>query len=124
LNLLLDTHILLWWLADSRRLKAKVRRAIENANAVWVSSVSGWEIEAKRLRGLVEAPNDLEATLRTLDIRILPLSMSHAVESARLPLLHRDPFDRMLVAQASLESLTLCTHDSELAKYRVPLFLA
>jgi PIN domain nuclease of toxin-antitoxin system len=97
---------------------------IEGADHVWVSAVSGWEMEVKRLRGLLDSPPDLEAVLRTMDVNILPLSMSHAIESARLPMLHRDPFDRMLVAQASLESLTLCTHDGDLAQYGIAILMA
>jgi PIN domain nuclease of toxin-antitoxin system len=119
LNLLLDTHILLWWLADSRRLSKKARTTIQDAGIVWVSAVSAWEIETKRARGLLEAPDDLEPTLRGLDLKPLSLTMAHAVAAARLPLHHRDPFDRMLVAQATAESLTLMTADSHLRQYGI-----
>lgn len=91
---------------------------------VWVSAVSAWELEIKRERGLLDAPLNLEATLHARDIQTLPLKFSHAVAAARLPMLHRDPFDRMLVAQASLESLTFCTRDKILAEYGVPVLLA
>jgi PIN domain nuclease of toxin-antitoxin system len=124
LNLLLDTHILLWWLADSPRLSKKARRAIEESGAVFVSAVSAWEIELKRARGLLRAPNNLEATLRARDLQTLSLTVPHAVAAGRLPLHHRDPFDRMLVAQASLESLTLLTVDKQQAAYGVPVILA
>ena len=124
MNLLLDTHILLWWLADSPRLSKRARRAIEESGAVFVSAVSAWEIELKRTRGLLRAPDNLEATLRARDLRPLSLTVAHAVAAGRLPLYHRDPFDRMLVAQASLESLTLLTVDKQQAAYGVPVILA
>lgn len=91
---------------------------------MWVSAVSAWELEVKRVRGLLEAPMNLEATLRRVGVQTLSLKFSHAVAAARLPMLHRDPFDRMLVAQASLESLVLCTGDKILAEYGVPVLLA
>jgi PIN domain nuclease of toxin-antitoxin system len=124
LNLLLDTHILLWWLGDSPRLSKKARRAIEESEAVFVSAVSAWEIELKRARGLLRAPDNLEATLRARDLQTLSLTVAHAIAAGRLPLYHRDPFDRMLVAQASLESLTLLTADKQQAAYGVPVILA
>ncbi len=123
LNLLLDTHILLWWLTDSRRLSKKARTAIEESDIVWVSAVSAWELETKRARGLLDAPHDLEATLRARDLRPLPLTMAHAIAAARLPFHHRDPFDRMLVAQAAIESLTLLTADKQQAAYGVPVIV-
>ena len=124
MSLLLDTHILLWWLMNSPRLSTNARVAIEQAEIVWVSAVSAWEIEAKRSRGLLRAPDDLERTLGGFDLRPLSLTISHAIAAARLPMHHRDPFDRMLVAQASLESLTLLTADPQLAAYGVPILQA
>jgi len=123
LNLLLDTHILLWWLAGSPRLPRKASKAIQDAAEIWVSSVSAWEIESKRSRGLLDAPGNLEKTLRSQDMRSLPLTVAHAIAAAHLPPHHRDPFDRMLVAQASLESLALLTGDQQLAAYGVPVLM-
>ena len=123
MSLLLDTHILLWWLADSPRLSRKARKAIQDAEAVWVSAVSAWEIAVKRSRGLLEAPDNLEATLRARDIQPLPLTMAHATVAGRLPFHHRDPFDRMLIAQAMAESLTLLTADRQQTLYEVPAIL-
>ena len=124
MNLLLDTHILLWWLADSPRLSKKARKAIEESDAVFVSAVSAWEIELKRTRGLLRAPDNLEATLRARDLQTLPITIAHAVAAGSLPRHHGDPFDRMLVAQASIESLTLLTADKRQAAYNVPVILA
>lgn len=119
MNLLLDTHVLLWWLSDNPRLSKKGRKSIEDADTVWVSAVTGWEIEAKRARGLLEAPGDLEEALRFSNFKPLPLRFEHATAAGRLPAIHRDPFDRMLVAQAKLEGLVLVTVDKEMAKYGV-----
>jgi PIN domain nuclease of toxin-antitoxin system len=123
LNLLLDTHILLWWLGDSPRLTKRARQAVEDAEIVWVSAISAWEIEVKRRRGLLDAPDNLERTLRARDLRPLNLTLAHAVAAANLPKHHGDPFDRMLVAQAALESLTLVTSDAVLKAYDVPMIL-
>ena len=121
MNLLLDTHILLWWLADSPRLHRKARSAIQDAGEVWVSAVSAWEIEAKRSRGLLDSPANLGKVLQAQDILTLSLTVAHAVAAARLPFHHRDPFDRMLVAQASMESLVLMTSDKHLEAYSIPM---
>jgi PIN domain nuclease of toxin-antitoxin system len=123
-SLLLDTHILIWWLADSPRLSRKALKLIQDTAIVWVSAVSAWEIESKRARGLLDAPDDLEATLMARDLRLLSLTVAHAIAAARLPMHHRDPIDRMLVAQASLESLTLLTADRQQSVYDVPVILA
>jgi PIN domain nuclease of toxin-antitoxin system len=106
-------------MADSRRLSKKAHATIEESGLVYVSAVSAWEIETKRARGLLEAPDDLEEVLRARDLKSLSLTMAHAVAAAHLPPYHRDPFDRMLVAQAQAESLTLVTHDPQLPRYGV-----
>ncbi len=124
MNLLLDTHILLWWLGGSPRLSKKAKTAIEGAETAWVSAATGWEIETKRARGRLEAPENLEETLRAGNFLLLPLSMAHAIAAARLPMFHRDPFDRMLVAQAGIESLVLLTADRQLEAYDVPVIVA
>lgn len=124
MNLLLDTHILLWWLGGSPRLSKKAETAIEGAETAWVSAATGWEIETKRARGRLEAPENLEETLRAGNFLLLPLSMAHAIAAARLPMFHRDPFDRMLVAQAGIESLVLLTADRQLEAYDVPVIVA
>ncbi|MEO8098756.1 MAG: type II toxin-antitoxin system VapC family toxin [Acidobacteriota bacterium] len=122
MNLLLDTHVLLWWLMNSPRLSGKGRKSIEEAITLHVSAASAWEIEVKRLRGL-EAPEDLPAALRESGIQALNITISHAVASARLPGHHHDPFDRILLAQAAAENLVLCTADEMLARYEVPVLL-
>jgi PIN domain nuclease of toxin-antitoxin system len=123
LRLLLDTNILLWWLTDDLHLSKANHTLIADAEAVFVSPVSAWEIEIKRAAGKLSAPDDLEAAIRRSNLAPLNVSVAHAVAAGRLPLLHRDPFDRMLVAQAALESLTLVTSDAVLRAYNVPMIL-
>lgn len=124
MNLLLDTHVLIWWLSDSPRLKPHARRAINEAENVWVSAASAWEIESKRRRGLLRAPDDLEQTMEERNLRSLPITVSHAIAACALANHHRDPFDRILVAQASAESLTFVTADQQLVAYGVQIMLA
>jgi len=107
----------MWWLLDSRRLSSKARELIQDADIAYLSAISAWEIEIKKARGNLEAPDNLEATIASRGVRPLSVTLAHAVAAGRLPLLHRDPFDRMLVAQAKVESLILLTTDTLLRRY-------
>jgi PIN domain nuclease of toxin-antitoxin system len=125
LRLLLDSHVLLWWLQDNSRLSADAAQAIESgAEAVLVSAASIWEIEIKRLGGRLPAPEHVLEQVE--DIGFLPLEITpdHALDAARLPRHHGDPFDRLLVAQAQAEAATLVTDDAALAAYDVPIMRA
>lgn len=118
MDVLLDTHVVLWWLAGDRRLSDRSRLVIEEgAGDVLVSAVSGFEIATKRKLGKLRAPDDLEAQLESAAISILPLTLRHGLLAGELPFHHRDPFDRLLVAQALTEHLTLLTADPKLAPY-------
>ena len=120
MNLLLDTHILLWWLADDPGLSEKQRSAIADpANVVYVSAASAWEIAIKKALGKLIAPNDLGAALIASELEQLPITGTHAEAVGDLPLHHRDPFDRMLIAQAGVEDLTVVTGDPIFAQYEV-----
>lgn len=124
MRLLLDTHVFLWWIADDERLSSKARRAIgDGRNEVLVSAVSAWEIVVKHELGrltLPEAPDKFVPNqLRANAFGALPATVSHALAVARLPALHRDPFDRLLIAQAMVESLTLVSADEDLRRYPV-----
>jgi PIN domain nuclease of toxin-antitoxin system len=123
-RLLLDTHTLLWWLADDSRLDARARKAIARTSHVAVSAVSAWEIAIKRAIGGLTAPDDLEAELARHEFAPLPITFAHALRIGELPKLHRDPFDRMLVAQAQVEDLVLVTRDREIARYDVATLAA
>lgn len=118
MRLLLDTHIYLWWLTDSSELPTRGRELIAKADAIFVSTVSIWEAGIKWQAGkLPIAPEALADGIERCKFIELPVSASHSVQVARLPLLHRDPFDRMLVAQATAEPMHLLTSDRALRSY-------
>lgn len=117
---LVDTHVFLWLLVEPERIESKVRRVLEDpGHTVFVSVVSGWEIEIKRALGKIQAPADLAGAAQMLRFTELPLRFRHVRELARLPERHRDPFDRMLIAQARADGLTLVTHDRDIIGYPV-----
>ena len=118
MKLLLDTHILLWVMRDAGELSAAARAMIAHADEVYVSSVSLWEVAIKSAAGkLPVAPVDLEAAAQRAGFTPLAITWAHALALHGLPPLHRDPFDRMLVAQAVSEPMHLLTHDDRLAAY-------
>ena len=119
-RLLLDTHAFLWWLADAPQLSDAARKAIgDERNEVFVSAASGWEIAIKRQLGKLQAPDDLDAAVEAEGFSHLPISFFHGEQAGLLPGHHRDPFDRMLVAQAQAEGLVIVTADPKLALYGV-----
>ncbi|MCU0260342.1 MAG: type II toxin-antitoxin system VapC family toxin [Ilumatobacteraceae bacterium] len=121
MRLLLDSHVALWWLADDRALGASCADHIETADEVWFSAVTPWELGIKRSLGKIAYPDGLSATLRSEGFAELAISASHAGRAADLPPHHGDPFDRMLVAQAQLESLVLVSADRSMRPYDVVL---
>ena len=117
-RLLLDTHVLLWSLAEPSKLRNRSRNAIEDAdNGVFVSAITAWEITVKRAKGRLIAPDNLSAIVEEKGFTHLPLTFHHAEQAGSLPMHHRDPFDRFLVAQAQAEGLVLVTRDA-----RIPLY--
>jgi PIN domain nuclease of toxin-antitoxin system len=119
-RLLLDTHTLLWWLADDSRLGPHARALIADAgNEAWVSAATAWEISIKKALGKLEAPADIDAIVEEEGFAKLPISFFHGEQAGALPALHRDPFDRMLVAQAQAEGLELLTADEHIAAYGI-----
>jgi PIN domain nuclease of toxin-antitoxin system len=125
LRLLLDTHALLWALAEPGALSRPAREAITRPDSVvLMSAASAWEIGIKRAAGKLEAPADLETILDRTGIDTLPITVAHALAAGALPPLHADPFDRMLVAQAQIEDLTLVTRDPHVAAYDVAVLVA
>lgn len=119
-RLLLDTHVFLWWLADDPRLGPESRTAIaEPGNAVFVSAATAWEIAIKRALGKLEAPEDLDSLVEQEGFTHLPITFFHGEQAGALPHHHRDPFDRMLVAQAQAEGLVIITRDLRLKAYGI-----
>lgn len=121
MKLLLDTHVVLWWVDDDRRLGREARRAIASADFVWVSAASGWEVATKTAKRLLRVSEPLRVTVLADSFTELPFTLRHAEELQRLPFHHRDPFDRILVAQARVEGGTIVSHDREFEPYGVPM---
>jgi len=118
LRLLIDTHVLLWWLDDSPSLSEQARALIgDPENTVFLSAVSVWEIWLKESLGKLRLPDEFEEKLALESFESLPLTGAQARKVAILPWRHRDPFDRMLIAQAQAENLTLLTADDRVAGY-------
>jgi PIN domain nuclease of toxin-antitoxin system len=123
-RLLLDTHVVLWWLADDPTLSDELKVAIDEEVDVFVSAATVWEVAIKQQLGKIAAPSDLPERIRDCDLANLSITSDHAIAAGRLPLVHRDPFDRVIVAQARCEGLTLVTRDAALGAYDVPLLPA
>ncbi|HVK85453.1 MAG TPA: type II toxin-antitoxin system VapC family toxin [Kofleriaceae bacterium] len=117
---LLDTHTLLWALEDSDRLSGTARAVIEDAgNVVLASVVSGWEIAIKQAMHRLEAPDDLEDAIEAAGLTKRQVTFADARRLRTLPAHHRDPFDRMLVAQALEDGIPIVTRDEQIAKYPI-----
>ena len=122
MSLLLDTHASLWWLADDAALKTEARKTIgDPPSIIYVSAASAWEISIKKALGKLDAPDDLPAALIANHFQSLPITIAHALSAGQLPRHHDDPFDRMLIAQALAEQLTVVTHDTMFRPYGIPI---
>lgn len=117
MRLLLDTHVILWWQSEDRRLGGEARRAIAEADIVWVSAASGWEVAIKTARGRLRVDESMPLLLDTDDFTELPIRLSHIERLKGIAPHHNDPFDRLLVAQALTEKATLVTHDRAFEAY-------
>jgi PIN domain nuclease of toxin-antitoxin system len=123
-GLLIDTHIVLWWLADDEALGSGIKDRLDHEPDVYVSAATIWEVAIKQSIGKLPGPDALPERIRDCGFALLPIGAEHAIAAGRLPLIHRDPFDRMLVAQARCEDLTLVTRDENCQKYDVSLLVA
>lgn len=122
MRVLLDTQILLWWLADDPALPERAADAIAGTdNSIIVSAATAWEIAIKKATGRLEAPDDLLDALDENDFDQLPITALHALAAGVLPAHHSDPFDRMLIAQAQIEGVTLASVDKRFLAYDVAL---
>lgn len=126
MRLLLDTHAWIWWSDGSKKLGPRARAAISNAAEVHLSIASAWEIVIKQSTGRLQLPPryDYGAGLALEQFVLLPVDLRHVARVSTFPRIHRDPFDRMIVAQALEEGLTLVTADVVLAKYGVEVLTA
>ena len=123
MRLLLDTHALLWWRDASPRLSRTARAAIaDGENQIVISVASLWEVVIKRALGKLRFPDDLEQVVREEEFEVLPISFRHLQVLDGLPMLHRDPFDRMLVAQSLAEAIPIVTRDRVFSPYRTMIF--
>jgi PIN domain nuclease of toxin-antitoxin system len=120
-KLLLDTHVVVWWVRDDRRLKREARQAIAAADVVWVSAATAVEAAIKQSQRKLRLSEPIRVTVGTDGFTELPLTFQHAAVLASLPFHHTDPFDRMLIAQARVEGATIVTHDRALEPYGVPI---
>jgi PIN domain nuclease of toxin-antitoxin system len=121
MSLLLDTHVVLWWMTDDPTLADEVKDMLDDESFVYVSAATLWEVGIKQSLGKLLEPATLPEEINSSGFRRLPISMEHAMVAARLPALHQDPFDRMLIAQARCEGLALVTRDAQIQRYDVDL---
>jgi PIN domain nuclease of toxin-antitoxin system len=120
-KLILDTHVVLWWQRDDRRLNRAAREAIATADIVWVSAVSGWEVAIKTALGRLRLHEPFRALIAADDFTELSFTLEHAGRLSGLPAHHADPFDRALIAQARAERATIVSHDRAFEPYGVPM---
>jgi PIN domain nuclease of toxin-antitoxin system len=125
MKILLDTHVLLWWLDDPLQISSETASVIRNQNNnIYVSAVSVWEIVIKKALGKLIAPDNLDEVIQHCHFTPLPITIEHALAIRNLPRHHFDPFDRMIVAQAMIEDMTIVTRDTNIFRYGVPYLMA
>ncbi len=124
-RLLLDTHAFIWWISGDESLGPIAREQIaDTANQIYISAATVWEMSIRRQLGKLTAPDDLEAVVERCGFTPLSIGLFHAQQASGLPMHHRDPFDRILIAQAQAEGLTLVTRDFAFPEYGVRLLTA
>lgn len=122
---LLDTHTLLWWLTNPNEIHTKARKIIKDpSNIIYISSASFWEMAIKKSIGRLTLPHNLFETIALDHFELLSIQPEEALGVADLPMIHSDPFDRMLIIQAKLHDLVIITRDSKIAEYPVVILEA
>lgn len=119
---LLDTQIFIWWMEDQKRLKENIKSVLtDSTNTIFLSVTSVWEMVIKLKIGKLKLPKNWKQTIRNGRFEILPVNLEHTLALEELPLHHKDPFDRMLIAQANVEGCTFITVDQKIQKYKIPV---
>jgi len=125
MNLLLDTHVAIWFITDDKNLPSTIKKVIENSlNNCFISIASFWELSIKYSLGKLEIDNSLEEIFNTFEesgFETLPINKADILESARLPFYHRDPFDRIIIAQSASYKLKIITKDAQFNNYPIQL---
>lgn len=125
MNVLLDTHTLLWWLDDNPTLSREAFNIISDGkNVVFMSAASIWEIRIKKSIGKIDIPLNFKEILEKQPFEVLSITSEHAHAIKELPLIHRDPFDRMLIAQGKIEKLAIITRDNFFSEYNINVIKA
>ncbi|HZL36896.1 MAG TPA: type II toxin-antitoxin system VapC family toxin [Tepidisphaeraceae bacterium] len=125
MRLLLDTHVFLWWMDDPQLLSEAARQAIgDGKNSVYISAAVAWEIAIKKALRKLDAPDDMEGIMAANRFLPLPVTIAHALGVLALPNHHRDPFDRLLIAQSLHERFTIVSRDPQIAHYGIPCVVA
>jgi PIN domain nuclease of toxin-antitoxin system len=119
--LLLDTHVVLWWLEDDAKLASATKDRLDVDSEIFVSSATVWEVGIKQALGKLTGEGSLAEQVRDSGFAVLPISADHAIAASVLPLHHRDPFDRILIGQALVEGLTVMTRDRVFDAYDVSI---
>lgn len=120
MRLLLDSHTALWWLESPSKIRPTTLAIINNIeNEIFVSAASIWELRLKAAKGKLTLPTNFTETLISQSVQELPITWKHTREILNLPPIHKDPFDRLLIAQAIQESLTLVTNDTQIQQYPI-----
>ena len=118
---LLDSHILIWSLYEPAKLPTRYVPILESDSLTWISAATVWEVEIKRVAGRLPIPTDIWARAAEVGHGFVAIEPAHAFLAATLPMLHTDPFDRMLVAQAMIEDFTLMSVDADIRRYELPI---
>jgi len=122
---LIDTQVFIWLMEDSKKVSPGIRTLLQDPSInVFISIASIWEIVIKQAKGRLKTPKDIERTIHAVGFNVLPIEVSHVLGLKRLPDHHKDPFDRILIAQAKIEDLTLITSDQKIWKYKLKLVKA
>ncbi|WP_372947578.1 type II toxin-antitoxin system VapC family toxin [Mariniphaga sp.] len=125
MELLIDTHTVIWFITEDKKLPTNTKRIIEDVdNKCYVSIATYWEIAIKQSLGRLDLNSDLEKIFRIIEetgFEVLPITVKQILENAKLDFHHQDPFDRIIIAQAIHENLSIVTKDSQFRKYKIPL---